>query len=367
MEDLRMILDHLSCRVMTVGPDYKDHRGGIEAVIEAYSKYFEQFNFVYSHKECSAPKKIVIFLRCVVLVCRTLSQNKRIEIVHIHGSSDGSFYRKFIIFLIAKYVFRKTVLYHMHASRFHIFYNRSNRLIKRCIQLFINQCDVLLCLSDMWKGFFIEYFKPKNIEVIPNIVEYPVRCNQRTLNGTLSFLFLGEIGERKGVFDLLQVIANKQAKYRNKIHLFIGGNGKTDALVTFIEKQQISDIVDFIGWVTKDEKTRVLNSSDIYILPSYNEGLPISILEAMSYGMPVISTTVGGIPEIVRQNQNGLLITPGNHQQIEESLDFFLTSPDLIRQYGAISAEIAGGFLPHQVVKRLSSLYQSLLSGKHFA
>ena len=91
-----------------------------------------------------------------------------------------------------------------------------------------------------------------------------------------------------------------------------------EIIKAFIQNNQISDIAVFEGWVTGDKKIEYLNWADIYILPSYNEGLPIAILEAMSYSHPIISTPVGGIPEVVKDHQNGILVEPGNLEQIKK-------------------------------------------------
>ena len=107
-------------------------------------------------------------------------------------------------------------------------------------------------------------------------------------------------------------------------------------------------------------KVAVFNNADVFILPSYNEGLPISILEAMSYGKAIISTSVGGIPEIVKQNENGLLIEPGNLEQIEQSINNLLEHPELINEFGAISEQLVQKYLPHFVLKELEGYYTSV-------
>jgi glycosyltransferase involved in cell wall biosynthesis len=124
------------------------------------------------------------------------------------------------------------------------------------------------------------------------------------------------------------------------------------------------DIVEFLGWISGMGKAIILNSSDVYILPSYNEGLPISILESMSYGKAIISTYVGGIPEIVRNKENGLLINPGELKQIEQTIDFFLENPDQIKEYGVISKQKVQKHLPHSVLKELQEIYKSVLSNE---
>ena len=144
--------------------------------------------------------------------------------------------------------------------------------------------------------------------------------------------------------------------------LFIGGNGEIKKLNSLIKNYQIEDIVKYQGWVSKKRKAEVLNSSDVYILPSYAEGSPISILEAMSYGMAIISTKVGGIPELVRENQNGFLIEPGNPGQIEKALDSIISNQGILEKFGSVSESIAQKHLPVPVLGQLMNIYQSLLT-----
>ena len=97
--------------------------------------------------------------------------------------------------------------------------------------------------------------------------------------------------------------------------------------------------VKFEGWVGGEKKIHLLNWADVYILPSFNEGLTISILEALSYNCPIISTPVGGIPEVVTED-NGILVEPGNTKQIAEAIHNYVEHPEIVKSHGAISGEI---------------------------
>ena len=111
----------------------------------------------------------------------------------------------------------------------------------------------------------------------------------------------------------------------------------------------------FEGWVSGEKKTRLLNWADVYILPSFNEGLPISILEAMSYGCPVISTPVGGIPEVVRDN--GTLVTPGDSEEIFRAIAKYVDNPEIIQTEGKESVTNVAPYLAENVMKELKELY----------
>lgn len=364
MKQSAKIAADLSSKILTIGPDCHNHRGGVGAVIDAYSKYFEVFNFIASHKNASAGIKIYVFLVSLVKLIFTLILNRTIKTIHIHGASYGSFYRKFVVFIIVKYIFRKKVIYHIHGGGFQEFYEKSGTLTKRLVKVFLGNADLILCLSQSWKEFYEHNFKIKRLMVLPNIIDYPVEVKNTVKTNVLTFLFLGLICDEKGIFDLMEVIIKNKERYRSRIKLYIGGNGEVQRLKDMIIKHHIEDIVEFLGWISSTEKAIVLNNTDVYILPSYTEGVPISILESMSYGKAIISTNVGGIPEIVRNNENGLLIDPGEPAQLERAIDFFLENPELTEEYGIISEQMVQKYLPHSVLKELQAIYKSVLSNE---
>lgn len=361
MKSAIKVSTNLSSKILTIGPDYRDHRGGVGAVINVYSRYFEVFNFISSHKVGSGLFKCAVFFIGLIKLFFTLFSNRKIKIIHIHGASYGSFYRKFVVFVIGKYFFRKKIIYHIHGGSFQVFYEKSNGLSKRLIKTLLDKADIIICLSQSWYEYYKRNFKTKKLVILPNIIDYPEKLKNTTKTNSTTFLFLGLVCEAKGIFDLVNAIANNKEKYRTRIKLLIGGNGETQHLQGLIEKYQIEDIVEFLGWVNSEEKIAVLNKADVYILPSYKEGLPISILEAMSYGMAVISTNIGGIPEIIKNKENGLLIEPGNLEQIEQALVYFLENPESVEEYGAVSEQLVQKYLPDSVLKQLVDIYKSVL------
>jgi glycosyltransferase involved in cell wall biosynthesis len=228
--------------------------------------------------------------------------------------------------------------------------------------MMLGNTDVVICLSQSWMKYYEQNFKIKRLIILPNIIDYPIKHEGSVKSEVITLLFLGLICKPKGIFDLIEVIANNKDKYRSRIKLLIAGNGEVQHLKDMIAKNHIEDIVEFLGWISHEGKANVLNDSDIYILPSYHEGLPISILESMAYGKAIISTNVGGIPEIVRNKENGILINSGNLKQIEQAIDFFLKNPEQLVLYGEASKRIVQKFLPHEVIKELEHIYKSVLT-----
>ena len=130
---------------------------------------------------------------------------------------------------------------------------------------------------------------------------------------------------------------------------------------TFIAEKELSTFIHYEGWVSGAKKTECIEWADVYILPSYFEGLPISILETMAYLKPVISTNVGGIPEILHTHKNGILIEPGNREQIANAISFFVENPEKITEYGKNAYQTMAPFFPENVFSQLKIIYQELV------
>ena len=246
----------------------------------------------------------------------------------------------------------------MHGAEFKSFYRRYPDITKKTIR----KATVLMVLSRSWKEFFAGIVNNNKIVILNNMIENPSFIRNFKLNLPIKFLFLGIIGKRKGIFDLLEVLNQNKEFLTGKLLLYVGGNGETEKLLKFIEKNKLQKLVSFEGWVSGREKDELLRSCDVCILPSYAEGLPIFILEAMSYGMPVISTTVGGIPEVIVNNMNGFLITPGDTKTLFKYMRHFIEHPDVIGAMGRQNQEDIKKFYSENIIPDLRRIYEQLLA-----
>lgn len=340
--------------ILTIGIDYRVVRGGVAAVENVYSTFYQPFNHVTTTVTNGQVKKLLVLCKAILQFLYWMLFHPEIKIVHVQGSVGASFWRKAIFIYIAKF-FHKKVVWHMHAGRFAVFYQQHRYAVRKVV----DKSDVIIALSEYWKEYFKNEFPTKRVEIIKNVISAPKVHKQQTSYFTL--LFLGLLGKNKGIYDLLECIRDHKVEFQGKLKLYIGGNGEIEQVKQLIKEYGIADIVIFEGWVSGDKKIELLNNSDAYILPSYKEGLPISILEAMSYGMPIISTPVGGIPEIVSNGENGYLVEPGNKEDIYKAIISLLNDSDLCNRMGNDSLSRVGEHLPEYVEKQLEILYDSLL------
>jgi len=347
--------------VVYIGPDYHNHRGGIGAVLEVYAKHIRPFRFISTYSGKSSFHRLSVYIQAVFKLIYLLVTDRKVKIIHMHSASRGSFFRKSIILLIGKLFGKKTIL-HLHAAEFKIYYANAG-LLRPYIRFIMNKADAVLCLSENWKQYYAENFNIRRLEVINNIIEpvhHSVKPTER--NGRVRLLFLGYIGQRKGIFNLLEVLGANREKFKDNLMLTIGGDGEIDRLKQTLADKNLGDEVVYEGWVSGEKKNTLLEQCDIYILPSYNEGLPISILEAMAYSKPIISTFVGGIPEIVKPGYNGWLIEAGDQVALKLAIEEAISSESRLKQYGDNSLKLSQNYTPQVVIRSLETLYKNLLA-----
>lgn len=356
-----MFPENLCRRVLTMGCACDTPRGGIAQVLHTYSQVlFQPFNFISTTREGNGLTKF----RCLVLAWFRLVYYcvfEDIAVVHIHGASNSSFWRKRIFIYTAKFLGKK-VVYHIHGGGFMSFSMAHHNAVAKVLR----KVDVVVALSRSWKQFFESEFHCSNVVIIPNIISNP-----KFIARSISFdkvrveaLFLGLLDRNKGIFNTLEMINQHQGELRGKFLLHIGGNGKTEEVRRLIAEYGIGDIVQFEGWVEGGKKVELLNRSDFYLLPSYNEGLPISILEAMSYRLPIVASPVGGIPEIVEEGVNGFLVQPGDNESLYRAISQLIENPNQRRIMGERSWEKVQPYLPSAVESKLMAVYSKLLENR---
>ena len=345
-------------KVLMVAEEFRNHApGGIAAVLQYYYPHFETFKYIPTFKSRKFLDKLTYVGTSYFRLWWKLLCDKEIQLVHIHTAADGSFRQNSRLLRIAK-AFGKKVILHIHASRFKDFYNEADEAGKASILETLRAADLLIVLAESWKAWFEGIgIASDHIEILHNITAFPSPMEVPD-NGKVNFLFLGEIGERKGIFDVIKAIADHKDSLKDEISLRIGGNKRENDLKRSISEAGLDNFVKFEGFVFGEQKTRLLNQADVFILPSRNEGLPINILEAMSYGCAIISSPVGGIPEVV--TDNGILVTPGNTEEIYQAIQR-LTDRQLVAQMGQRSLETVKSYFPDAVIGHLGKIYEGLL------
>lgn len=357
----KLIKRDLSRKVLMIGEYFKNHApGGMAAVLASYDEYFDNMRFIPTWRYGNVLVKLWYAIYSYVVFIGYMLFCPSIKIIHLQGAAFASFERNMFFVRMGK-LFGKKVIMHMHCADFESYFNPSGH--KQRIVDTINACDLYLVLSDSWKDYFKGIgVNEKIIKVLNNTITPPVHRSVERDKNVFNLLYLGVIGERKGIYDILKALKDHREQFDGKVHLRIGGNQEEDILKARIEEYGLQKMVTFEGFVSGDKKIECLNWADAYILPSFNEGLPIGILEAMSYGDPIISSPVGGIPEVVKDGVNGCMVEPGNSEEIAAAILKFVQNKELIRLYGQESLRLVQPYLPETVFESLTKIYNQLIA-----
>lgn len=346
-------------KVLMIGAG-RDVRGGVSSVVNSYydaglDKMCE-LTYLPTMQDGSKLKKLFVAAWARV---RFEFLIKKQDILHVHMSADNSFYRK-AVFIRKAYREKKKIIIHMHGSTFDLFYKeRCNETQKQEVKEIFRMADKVIALSEDWKDFLAAYIcEADKIEVIHNAVKMPEPYEKDYTNQNM--LFLGILGHRKGTYDLIEVLPEIFEKYP-KAHIYFGGDGERARTEQLCREKGILDHVTFLGWVRGAEKEKYLRECSIYVLPTYHEGMPMSILEAMSYGMAVVSTYVGGIPHLIESGENGLLCEAGDKVLLRESLEKLLENQGNRELLGQKAAEkIRDAFNVQRSIEKVLALYESI-------
>lgn len=290
----------------------------------------------------------------------------RPQIIHIH-TADGIAWLKDSLLILFGKVFHCRIVLHVHGGAFDQRYHEGIRLVRTYTRYVMGLADVILAISGEWQKRLASIAPADRIFTFSNCIavdEIPFSLSQPSGSGT-DLLFLGKVGAGKGIFDLLD--AMKRLKSANlSLTLWIAGDEESTGDIARVNAQikeyELEEICETVGVVYGKSKLDLLAKTDIFVLPSYSEGLPIAVLEALASGLAVITTPVGGIPEVVKDGYNGFLIAPGNVDALTEKILLLATDERICNTMGQRSRKFAEQELDVKpYVERLRRLYESLL------
>ncbi len=315
-------------------------KGGIAAVVNGYrgSQLEEDFNIIYveSYKDGGKFAKFLKAILGYIHFIKVLLVD-RPDIVHIHSSFGASFYRK-LPFIYIGNIANKPIINHIHGSEFEKFYTKASKLKKYLIRKAWNKCSAFIVLSEHWKETLSVVVPKEKIHIIENYSNIsPVISNTECKN---QILFLGAINKMKGCYDIpsvAKIVTNKISNCK----FIIGGYGDIETVKKIAKKLNVEEFLIFPGWVSGELKDTLLKDSDIFFLPSYTEGMPMAILDAMGYGMPIVSTDVGSIPKIVHNKKNGYICEPGDIEGFSKAIIEIINNKEKMKYYGKYSYKIA--------------------------
>ncbi len=333
--------------------------GGMTAVVETYRKMglFDSYNIKYlsTYEQPNIPTQLkVYFIALTRLFFDLLTQ--RVSLLHVHSAAYGSFIRKSIVCALAS-LFKVPYIFHLHSGEFSDFYHKEcSKWYKIWIRHTLRNAQYVIALTEQWRSILTEIEPDTKIKIVYNPVFVPqtLPVYEKTIP---TILFLGRLRQTKGIYDLLDTLPALLSEIPD-LRLVLGGDGEIDEVHAYARNLGVENAVITLGWVDGIKKEHVLAEASVLALPSYFEGLPICIIEAMAQGIPVVATNVGGIPDIISNGESGLLVPPGNIPELTKALRALLLDQNLSKKISEKAYSVAQQkFATQKITYELGKIY----------
>ena len=285
----------------------------------------------------------------------------RPQVVHIHTCSWGTFWRNSVDVLLARLLGRRVVL-HIHGAEFHKFLASLNPQRARMARRAFALTHEVIVLGDQWAEIIGPWCRPGTVHVVPNGVPVPEQIASGTADGLPVILCMANYERRKGQVDLISALARMVQPARLLLHGFESESGQGARLQAHADELGVADRVALPGPIMGEAKMAAMLSADLFCLPSYDEGLPMSMLEAMAAGVAVVVTSVGAIPEALNTDEDGVIVPPGDVDALADALDALLADSERRGRIAATGrARVIRDYSVARVARDLDAVYRQLL------
>ncbi|HWA20175.1 MAG TPA: glycosyltransferase family 4 protein [Devosia sp.] len=327
-----------SLRVLVVTPDGPRGRGGIDRMMVSFARELRQsatpgldVAFIRSRGTVRLLSPVVFGIAAVRIALAAVL--RRADIVHLNMALGGSTLRKGILAFVADALGLPFVI-HLHSGHFDEYWRSRRRVARWFIDCIFSRASAVVVLGDIWAEVVRNNLPGIRcpIIVVRNAVPDSYARHENASSQDVHVVFLGRLGPEKGTPELLAALG-KVADVPAWRATLAGDGGIATARAT-ADTYRIRARVAFPGWLDDTQVDSLLRDAGILVLPSKAENLPMSIIEAFSYGVPVIATPVGAIPEIVQNGVSGLLVPVGDTDALAAALRRLITDSDLRRKLG---------------------------------
>jgi glycosyltransferase involved in cell wall biosynthesis len=320
---------------------------------------FAAINFVYIVGQTWTLLKILV--------------TRRPAILHQTITWGLAFWKESWFMLLAR-LFRVKVVGHVHGSELDEQIAQANWIEKALLKRAFRIPHVLIVLNEAWRErLATQVSGAVDLRVVANCVDRAIavamgQTAPKAADAEKLVLFLGWLGERKGILEALEaahLVRQKMAEVRFVFAGQVASGPRKEEVERACREAAADEGICFPGLVTGDDKLALLSRASVFILPSYHENLPVAIIEAMAMGIPVVSTVVAGIPELIEEGVNGFLIQPGDTPALAERIVRLLEDGDLRRAMGAANAVKARQrYHPRVFANKIALVYREVLAGK---
>ena len=335
----------------------KNTRGGITSVVKAHQQcpLWEQYRckWLETHIDKGAVHKLLYLFKSFFAYLFILPFY---DLVHIHTSEPPSAVRKVPFMMLAKLFGKKTIV-HFHSFSLE---TTINSKYKKVYKYLFQNADVTLVLSAYWKKEIEQTFELGNkVSILYN----PCSLADRTTlyQRKKQILYAGTVNKRKGYTDLIKAFSKVSQSFP-EWQIVFAGNGEIEQGELLAKELNISDQVIFLGWISGEAKSKAFQEASVFCLPSYAEGFPMAVLDAWAYDLPIITTPVGGLPDILVDGENALVFEPGDINLLAQQITTIIQDETLRASIEKKSTELAQTIFAQDVIcSQLSTIYKVCL------
>lgn len=352
-------------RVLVVGPapSGPDSRGGMATVVRMMLEHPDPgftVSSVATYGDGNLVRRLLVGVRGMALASWYVLCG-RVDVLHVHLSHGGSVIRKSLPLLTARAVGVPAVI-HGHSYDFAGWFESLPGPAQRAVRAALPATRWLVLGTALAQEYAAcMMLPPDEVGVLYNAVRvHPGATAGQDGPGPVRAVALGRLGTRKGSFDLIAAFAGLAPDVRSQLRLTLAGDGAVAEVRRAVREAGLAEVVTLLGWIGPDDRDDLLGRSQIFVLPSYDEGLPMALLEAMARGLVPISTPVGSIAEVITDGVDGLLVTPGDRVALGNALSLLVLDPGRRTQLAAATRERIAAFDVTRWYRELGSVWEAV-------
>jgi glycosyltransferase involved in cell wall biosynthesis len=260
-------------------------------------------------------------------------------LAYIHVAGRGSSLRKLLLTGFCR-LLKIPIVLHLHDYDYERFCRSLPAPLLWSVRWMFQTADHVIVLGQDARQTVIDLLNVPGdrVSILPNAVPAPVD-RQAQPSSPVEILFLGQLSQRKGVHDLIEALDRPDLRALPWHATIAGGGPHQESFERQLASTAVADRVSLPGWIDRAAIAALLNRADILVLPSYAEGMAMSVLEGMAHGLCIVCTPVGALGEVIEPERSGLLVEPGDVGQLADTLARAVADGDLRRRLGAGAME----------------------------
>jgi len=332
-------------------------RGGVAAAVEAYRAdgLFKRWPIDYI-ATCSASgyrADAALFWNAVRRFGELAGRHRRL-VVHAHLAQRAAFWRQSAFAGLAL-ALRRPLILQLHGGGYEGFHDACSTPARAWIRYLLENAACVIAPCESLRSWVRRIARDARVVYVPSPVTPPREAADMATRPNV-VLSLGRLERDKGVFDLLDAAASVP-----DMRLVLAGDGDRAPVTQYAERLGIRDAVKFVGWVGPAGKRALLETAAVFALPSYAEGMPASLLEAMAAGVPPVAAAVGGVPEAIVDGTSGFLVPAGDTAALARHMRKLLLDRTLAARVGAAAREsVRLRYSAERVIPLLEDVYAAV-------